>query len=41
MKIDKFYKEYLEANKKSDEELKALELKRNELVTELSEVEQE
>ena len=41
MKTDKFYKEYLEANKKQDEELKALEQKRSELVTELSEVEAE
>lgn len=41
MKADKFYKEYLEANKKQDEELKALEQKRSELVTELSEVEAE
>lgn len=41
MKTDKFYKEYLEANKKQDEELKALEQKRSELVTELSKVEAE
>ena len=41
MKTDKFYKEYLEANKKVEEELKTLEEKRQEIVTELSSVEQE
>ncbi|WP_301420185.1 hypothetical protein [Mammaliicoccus lentus] len=41
MKTDKFYKEYLEANKKVEEELKTLEQKRKEIVTELSSVEQE
>ncbi|WP_323703509.1 hypothetical protein [Mammaliicoccus sp. Dog046] len=40
MKTDKLYKEYLEANKKQDKELKTLEQKRNELVAELTEVEQ-
>lgn len=41
MKTDKFYKEYLEANKKQDKELKALEQKRSDLFAELSEVEAE
>ncbi|WP_239750001.1 hypothetical protein [Mammaliicoccus sp. H-M34] len=41
MKTDKFYKAYLEANKKVDSELKVLEQKRSELITELSEVEAE